>query len=183
MKAGFVTGANAKIKVGNVTLAYCTDVSYNVTVQTIPIESMGKYEVHSNEPVAYTVDGALSVIRYTSRAATSNIDDAAASGNAPGNILANTTTDLQDYIDPRTILEARTFDLDIFEKVQEGNAGPTGSNHVYRIEDCRLTRRGATLNKRGVLVDQYAFVAILASDQDLSDRVSHSSMAAGKDLS
>jgi hypothetical protein len=49
----FITGATAKIKIGALTMAYAQDVSYNTTVTTIPIETMGRYEVVSNEPVAY----------------------------------------------------------------------------------------------------------------------------------
>jgi hypothetical protein len=63
--AGFVTGARAKIKIGGQTMGYAADVAYNITVATIPIETMGKYEVHSNEPVSYTVDGSFSIVRYT----------------------------------------------------------------------------------------------------------------------
>jgi hypothetical protein len=51
-KPSFITGATAKIKIGNLTMAYAQDVSYSTTVTTIPIETMGRYEVVSNEPVA-----------------------------------------------------------------------------------------------------------------------------------
>jgi hypothetical protein len=39
----FVTGANAKIKAGGKTFAYASDVSYQVIVDTVPIETMGRY--------------------------------------------------------------------------------------------------------------------------------------------
>ena len=163
IKPGFITGANAKIKMFDETLAYCTDVGYNIDVQTIPIESMGKYEVHSNEPVSYSVSGTLSVIRYTNRAAGSNIDGANQSGNRPEEMGDASGSNAQAHLDPRKILSSETFDLEIFEKTGEGAAD---SQSVFKISDCRLTRRGATLNKRGVLVDQYAFVGILAGDTD-----------------
>lgn len=186
MKAGFITGANAKIVVGGITLAYCTDVSYNVTVQTIPIEAMGKYEVHSNEPVGYSVDGSLAVIRYTKRAATSLVDDAAAEGNRPEKIDpgAGQGSDWNTHINPKSLLTSSTFDLHIIEKADE--SGGANDVEVVYLEDCRLTRRGASLNKRGVMVDQYNFVAILAGDGDNSTegKTAHSSMAGGgKDLS
>ena len=170
--AGFVTGARAKIKIGGQTMAYAADVSYNVTVATIPIETMGKYEVHSNEPVAYTVDGSFSIVRYTKGSAdVSNIvgqsetgatngtgaagnDSAAAtgaltSGTAPGN-----------HLNPAKLLLSSSFDLEIAEK------GATADISVFLIQDCRITRRGASLNKRGVLVDNYSYVAIIAGDNE-----------------
>jgi hypothetical protein len=180
MKAGFITGANAKIKAGKDVLAYCTDVGYNITVQTIPIESMGKYEVHSNEPVGYAIDGTLSVIRYTKRAKSSLVDDAAQDGNRPEKVETEGGTSWQAHINPKLLLLSETFDLEIIEKTDENGGG----NSVMKVEDCRLTRRGATLNKRGVLVDQYAFVGILAGDGDDSTegKVAHSAMTPGGDL-
>lgn len=161
-KAGFITGANAKIKVGSVTMAYATDVSYNVQVQTIPVESIGKYEVHSHEPVAYTVAGSLSVIRYTDRAKTSSIRDASSTGNAPKNIQSTSAGTWQDHINPRDLLASETFDVDVFEKSVDGD------KQVIRLTDCRLVSRGSSLNKRGVISDQYSFVAILATDTDIA---------------
>jgi len=171
MKPGFITGANARIKLFGKTLAYCADVSYNVTVQTIPIESIGKYEVHSNEPVSYSVDGTFSVIRYTNSANTAKIKDAKdGKGNAPKNIGDN-DSNAQSHLDPGQILVSQTFDLEIFQKTGAGRdtTVPTTDQKVAKLRECRLTRRGMTLNKRGVIVDNYAFVAIYMDDSDLGD--------------
>ena len=162
MKAGFVAGANARIKMFNETMAYCSDVSYNVTVQTIPVESMGKYEVHSNEPVAYTVDGTFSVIRYTGRAKESGIANvqATAEGNDPSEVGDSSDINMAQHLDPGALLDSETFDLEIYEKSATGGT----DRGVYKVQDCRLTRRGMSLNKRGVMVDNYAFVGIIGFD-------------------
>ena len=171
IKPGFITGANAKIKAGLETLAFCTDVSYNVEVQTIPIESMGKYEVHTHEPVGYAISGNLSIIRYTSRASANGISDATASkGNSPAEITPVATgANWEAMMDPAKMLTSETFDLELSEKTA------TGENKFFVISDCRFNRRGSSLNKRGVLVDQYSFVAVLGSDLG---SVGHSSMGA-----
>jgi hypothetical protein len=166
MKPGFITGANAKIKMFGNTIAYCADVAYNITVQTIPVESMGKYEVHSNEPVGYSVDGSFSIIRYTKRASSTTeggkiADVASGKGNSPSEIANATGGDAMMHLNPAKLLQSQTFDLEIFEK----NA--TGETSVFLVQDCRLTRRGMTLNKRGVMVDNYAYVGILATDTDV----------------
>ena len=67
-RPSFITGANAKIKIGNITMAYAQGISYNVTVTAIPVKSMGRYEAVSHEPVDYMVEGSFSVVRYTSAA-------------------------------------------------------------------------------------------------------------------
>lgn len=160
--AGFLTGANAKIMIDNKVMAYATNVGYDITVQTLPIEGIGRYEVWSNEPVSYSVTGSLTVIRYTTHATSANIDKVNSSGNAISKVtLADSTKDLQDHMDPSQLLVAHTFDLHIYEKV-DGTAA--NDIRVVTIKDCRLTRRSGNLDKRGVLMDNYAFVGIIAGD-------------------
>jgi len=160
IKPAFITGANAKIKAGNVTLAYCQDCSYNVTVTTIPIETMGRYEVVSNEPVAYFVDGTLSVIRYTSAARNMDKVNPTGEGNGIGKWnLHGEAGEGANHVNPGKLLSSATWDLEIFQKTDEGDVPA-----VIRLFDCRFTRKGGGLNKRGVLVEQYAFNAIVADD-------------------
>lgn len=159
-KPSFITGATAKIKIGAKTMAYAQDVSYNTSVTTIPIETMGRYEVVSNEPVAYFVDGTLSIIRYTSAA--SDMAGAAANGNSVDQInnAANSGGNAGDGFDPQNLIASETFDLEIFQKTD--NAGTASTNiSVAKLRDCRFTRKGGGINKRGILVEQFAFNAIL----------------------
>lgn len=175
---GFITGANAKIVIGDNTIAFCTDVSYNINVQTIPIECMGKYEVHTNEPVAYAVDGTFSILRYTENSYTvKTVKETVGSGTAATTVdvpvaeydaKKNTGNGggVQPFglhLNPKEILFSGTFDLQIYEK-----RDPTkGALPFFKITDCRITRRGASLNKRSTLIDSYAFVGVLAGDTDL----------------
>ncbi len=163
-KPSFITGATAKIKVGGITIAYAQDVSYNVTMTTIPIETMSRYEVVSNEPVAYFTDGSLSVIRYTKFAAEQGMAGSAATGNAAHNwnLVTPAGTNAGQHFDPAQLLASQTWDLDIFQKVDGG----TGVIQVVKITDCRFTKKGGAINKRGILVEGYAFNGILQSDDD-----------------
>ena len=160
IKPAFVTGATAKIKAGNITMAYAQDVSYNVTVTTIPIETMGRYEVVTNEPVAYFVDGTLSVIRYTEAARNMDKVNPTGEGNGIGkwNLNGNDGEGSKG-VNPGSLIASETWDLEIFQKTDEGDVPA-----VVRLFDCRFTRKGGAINKRGVLVEQYAFNAILADD-------------------
>lgn len=159
-KPSFITGATAKIKIGAKTMAYAQDVSYNTSVTTIPIETMGRYEVVSNEPVAYFVDGTLSIIRYTSAA--SDMAGAAANGNSVERIdnAVGSGGNAGDGFDPSQLITSETFDLEIFQKTA---TVATASNtiSVGKLRDCRFTRKGGGINKRGILVEQFAFNAIL----------------------
>lgn len=152
----FITGATAKIKIGNLTMAYAQDVSYNTTVTTIPIETMGRYEVVSNEPVAYFVDGTLSIVRYTKEASAMN--GAAANGNSveQWQNAAGSGGTAGDGFDPARIIASETFDVEVFQKLASG-----GTESIGKLRDCRFTRKGGAINKRGILVEQFAFNAIL----------------------
>ena len=166
IKPSFITGANAKIKAGDITIAYAQDVAYNTTVTTIPIETMGRYEVVTNEPVAYFVDGTLSVIRYTNVAA--GLAGTAAQGNGVGNWKFATPagSDGGQHFNPAALLASQTWDLEIFQKSDDGSGGIL-STRTVKVKDCRFTRKGGSITKRGVLVEQFAFNAILADDDSL----------------
>lgn len=170
----FVTGAKAVVKVYEKTLAFCSDVSYNVNVQHIPVESLGIFEIISNEPVSYTVDGTFSVIRYAS-----NVDQVQDFTTAYGDVLSaansasqigNDTNSLKQHIDPAEILSSVTFDMEIMEKAAGVDGATRGT--FFKLHSCRITRRSSSLNKRGLLVDNYAFVGIRAEDAPSSSGIS-----------
>ena len=170
-KPSFITGANAKIKVGGKTFAYASDVSYQVVVDRIPIETMGRYEAVSNEPVNYSVAGELSVVRYTGIAKTNGMPGTNTGGNGLGKVDFTTGGNAADEINPGNILLSQTWDLSVFQKEQTGvtagggTAQVTDSVEFITIKDCSFTRKSAALNKRGILVDRLAFVGILAHDE------------------
>jgi hypothetical protein len=168
-KPSFITGANAKIQAGGVTFAYASDVSYQVTVDTIPVETMGRYEPVTNEPVNYSVSGTLSVVRYTKVAAVNIMPSVAPNGNGLGEVDWTTGGTGSDQINPGNILFSSTWDLAVFQKQEPAAAAPgaaptTTSTEFINIIDCRFTSKRAALNKRGLLVDQLSFVGRLADD-------------------
>lgn len=176
-KAGFITGANAKIMIDSSTIAYATNVNYDINVQTVPIEGIGRYEVWSNEPVSYTCSGSLSIIRYTKRASASGISKVDANGNTIDQVETGTAGSMSQHMDPSQLLLSETFDLKIFEKTSDD----TVEYRVIEMKDCRLTRRSGNLDKRGVLMDQYTFVGILAGDAGADDSAGISASESGDD--
>lgn len=167
----FITGANAKIKVGGKTFAYASDVSYQVAVDTIPIETMGRYEAVSNEPVNYSVAGELSVVRYTGIANQNGMPGTNSGGNGLGQVNYTTGGNGGYEINPGNILLSETWDLAVFQKTQTGATAAGGTAQVtdavefITIKDCRFNRKSAALNKRGILVDRLSFVGIIANDE------------------
>lgn len=162
LKPSFVTGANAKIQLAGKTMAYAQDVSYAVTVSTIPVETMGRYEVVNHEPVAYFVEGTLSVVRYTANSA--DMAGSADAGNSinqwGGGASATASTGTPGLMfNPGRLTESSTFDISIFQK---GGATDTA---VAKLRDCRFTSKGGQLDKRGILVERFSFNAIYLDDE------------------
>lgn len=169
-KAGFVTGANAKLKISGTVVAYATDVQYREDVQHVPIYTMGKIDAHAYEPVGYSVSGSFSVIRYTKNTdAGAPAATAANRGNSPGlypNVTPS-TGNLYQQMDPNEWLASQTVDIEVFERyVNSGGTGGTADTSVIKILDCRLTRRGISLTKRGVLSESFQFVGEMIGDDN-----------------
>lgn len=179
-KPSFITGANAKIQVGGKTFAYASDVSYQISVDIIPIETMGRYEAVSNEPVNYSVAGELSVVRYTGIAKTNGMPGTNTGGNGLGKVNYNSGGNGANEINPGNILVSQTWDLAVYQKEQAAAVGGgataetaiTGSDPFIYIRDCRFTRKSAALNKRGILVDRLSFAGIVAHDESFESSYS-----------
>lgn len=166
----FITGATAKVKAGGLTFAYAQDVNYRVDIDTIPIETMGRYEAVSNEPVNYKVTGELSIVRYTAIAKANNMPATNAGGNGLGKADWTTGGKGSDMFDPGNLIISQTWDLAVFQKTIGGvdSAVNASVGTVIVITDCRFNNKIAGLSKRGILVDRMAFVGILASDDSFT---------------
>jgi hypothetical protein len=197
----FITGANAKIKIGNLTMAFASDVGYQIVAATIPVRVMGMVEVAANEPTSYTVSGSFSVIRYTKDAGSDtvtltrlvesqtaidedgnpiveqqpqsysggkSIPGSAANGNSIHRWNDARAGNIGRHVDPGSVLQSATFDLEIYSKYKNND-----SELILKIRDCRITGKTGSLNKRGLMIDNFTFNAILV-DNDESISVSES---------
>lgn len=171
VKPGLITGSNAKIQFGGKTLAYATDIQYSVETAVIPVEVMGHFEVIANEPIAVTVNGSFTVVRYAKDAAvaatnndpnSATLPGAAISGNGVGKLGGDNQA---EAFNPAKILATKTVDIAVFQK-SLGSDGKEQTTPTIKLIDCRLTRMSGSVNKRGVLTEAYAFVGRLLQDDD-----------------
>lgn len=155
-KPGLISGANAKIKIGDKTMAYATEISYRVAVTTLPIEVMGKPEVIDNVPVAYNVDGSFSIIR--------RIGDS----NSPTQWTMTTkdgTHNVNEQLDPFKMLESQSFDIEVFlKKTIVGGL----SDKIMKFKNCRITGRSSKIDKRSVYIEDFSFSGELFDDDSSS---------------
>ena len=134
----FLTGANAKIRLNGKTLAFCTDLSYSITVNTQTPKILGMYEGSSVEPLGYSVSGSFTVIRYAKDVKKSVGGQAARdlaandAGNGAGNwggVWGQSASDFfarngigndgraNEALDPSKFQNGVTFDIEVYQKV------------------------------------------------------------------
>ena len=151
IKPFFINGGNAKIKLNNKTLAFCTDITYSVQVLTQTPKILGMYEGSSVEPLGYTVSGSFTVIRYA-KDASFNIagkkphgvahNDA---GNGAGNwggTWGGTVGDIfarngigndgraNEALDPSKFANGTTFDIEIYQKTPHQSKANQGVDAI-----------------------------------------------------
>lgn len=165
MRPVFLTGANAKIKVNNRTLAYCTNISYAIDVKHATPQVLGMYEPSSVEPLSYLVSGQFSVVRYIADAV-DQIGGTSPSGvQNKGNGIGN-WRDVASLADgranenliPERLHHATTFDMEIIQK--------TENRHVTaaKIRDIRITRANFNLSKKAPATQTFNFTALYADE-------------------
>lgn len=181
-RPGMITGANAKITVGDTTLAYASDVSYNLAIDHIPVEVMNKYEVITNVPVSMSLSGSFTVVRYTREdSVKKKIKDPdtgeekeidtwtiGANGNSP-NEWKQDGENLKPF-SPGDLLASKTFDITIFQRYVTGTGTSITEADVkfLKFKDCRITGRSASLNKRSVMSERFDFVGVSMDDDKIT---------------
>ncbi len=176
----FITGANAKVRVNDKTLAYCTDLSYSVSVLTQTPKILGMYEGSSVEPLGYTVSGSFSVIRYAK-----DVQEAVGGGKTPNGMAGNDAGNgvgnwggvwggnigdflarngigndgrANEALDPSKFQNSVTFDIQVYQKTPGGDVG------VANIRNVRITQADFQLSKRGAAIQRFNFVALYVDE-------------------
>ena len=170
MRPFFLTGANAKIRVNNVTLAYCTNLSYSITVNHASPKVLGMFEPTSIEPLGYSVTGSFTVIRYIADAIAksgSKAPEGAAShdqGNGIGGWGKGKVQEIllggrvADSFNPSKMDKATGFDLEIFQKVSGSQIA------VAKVRGARITKMDFSLAKGSAATQTFQFTALYADE-------------------
>jgi hypothetical protein len=177
-QTSLITGSNAKIKINGVTLAYAVDFQYNTDVSTIPVEVMGCYEVKANEPISVMINGSFTVVRYTKAAKAGSISNAAANGNGIGNwgtktggetaATANMNNGISSHFNPKDILTSKTVDIEAYQKFKNSPSAAADSTLIKKINNARVIRMSGSVNKRGILMETFQFVAETMDDDSFT---------------
>lgn len=185
----FITGANCKLKINGVTLAYATDLSYNVSIPHARARSLGSYETNSFEPLSYDVSGSFTVVRYVDdlKSRLENLglgipNNVSNLGNGVGGwtTLRNNSAGgiimeglgwpgvdgrADRSLNPASFQDGVTFDIEIYQKMPNGD-----SLGVARMRNARITSMNSSISKRSSMTQTFQFIAqFLDEDSFLAD--------------
>ena len=173
----FLNGANAKIKVDSLTLAFVTELSYRVDVKHVKPRVLGMYEPLEVQPVTYDVSGSFTVIRYAKglKALVNAPPAVSNSGNSIGEWKQQSqetlssalglpggngspSAKIHESLDPGKLLHALQFDLELNQQV----SGPDGPEECAfsRLRKCRITGSDFSISKRSLATQTFSFEGI-----------------------
>lgn len=177
MKPFFLTGANAKIKVNLKTLAYCSNLSYSISIAHATPTVLGMYEPSSVEPLSYKVTGSFSVVRYVadivSDVGGTRPDGVSDKGNGiggwgPDGLLDKVTQGFNvgngidgrayDNMDPSKLEKATTFNIEVYQKF------PGGQRSVANIRDVRITQSDFMIGTSTAATQNFQFTALYVDE-------------------
>jgi hypothetical protein len=177
----FPTGANIKLVVNGLTVAFATDFRYSIKVRHQNVAICGVYEGDEHEVLAYDVDGGFTIIRYVEgvksklerqrRKAPNGASDlgngiGSWTKNQPNGPLGtlknsgNFTNDgrANEALNPGLFQNGTWFDIELFQKLPNGQTG------IARIKSCRIEQVDGQITKRGVFVQSFRFVANIVDE-------------------
>jgi len=174
----FLTGANAKIRLNDKTLAFCTDMAYTIQVNHVAPKVLGVYEATSLEPLSYSVSGTFTIIKYAaelkelvSKAPDGVSNDGNGLGSwGPGNPFkaAGFGNDGRAHqnLDPSKLQTGTFFDIEIWQKTSVGNC------FIAKIRDCRITQADFSIAKNTPGIQRFTFQAIYADEDTFKAGIS-----------
>lgn len=184
----FVTGANCKLKVNGVTLAFAMDLSYSVSIPHARVRNLGSFETNSFEPLSYDVNGSFTIVRYVDnlKSKLENLGLAAPNDVSNlGNGIGSWTT-LRDNsargiligglgngvdgradrsLNPASLQDGVTFDIEVYQRMPNGD-----SLGIARMRNVRIVSMSSSISKRSNMMQTFQFVAqFLDEDSFLAD--------------
>jgi hypothetical protein len=172
----FLTGANAKIKLNGVTLAFCANFGYSVRIESAAPRVLGQYEIDSIEPLSYNVAGSFTIIRYAKnlkekveKLGMVAPDGVSNKGGGLGNWQPSNSKEgrANENADPSKLSTGGFFDIEVYQKIAGGLIDSGNTNKKPEVENiliaklrkARIIEFDLILAKRDVANQRFSFIA------------------------
>jgi hypothetical protein len=170
----FLDGARLVIQIDDKPFAFCEALSFSDNMASQLTMGIGSYSPHTNEPMIYSAQTSLRVLRYTTAALGKKDNISPMQGKV--NAIAGTTgmTDdrasdgnslmmLNSFSPVKMLLES-TFDIKVYTRVGEGKK--LSDNPTYVMKDCLITDLSIRFNVGALVSEDVSILCRLIEDKD-----------------
>jgi hypothetical protein len=171
--ASFMSGAQLVIYIGGKKVAFAQGLSFQESMDNVPVGGVGSFSYHAIEPLRYSASGSISVTRWSSKltdaiksvfgneGTTPNpIAGAAKIGTRDGNSLLDGV-----QFNPVKLLSAATFDVVVYDKVKDASGN---LNAAYKLENCRLSGYSFGFSPATLLQEGVTFICTSVVDYSVA---------------
>ena len=171
----FLDGARLVIKIDGVPFAFCEALSFSDNMASQLTMGIGSYGPHTNEPLVYSAQASLRVLRY-SNAALGNVQKATpnmksqipvindAKGFQGGRKSDGNSMMMLNSFSPLKMLLESTFDIEVFTRTGTGNS--LSSSPTYVMEDCLITDLSIRFNVGALVSEDVSILCRIIKDVD-----------------
>lgn len=166
----FMSGANLTIVIDGIEIAYCEALNFSDNMANTMVYGIGSYGPHAIEPLQYSAQGSLRIIRYSDtvkgdfqkkEGKPDNISEdknktKAKSDSSEGNSLAASS----QQFSPANLLLTSTYDIYVYERGKDDNM-KTAS---FILKDCRTTALSCSFTPGQTVSEDYQFLCRLVQD-------------------
>ena len=168
----FLDGARLVIKVDGQALAFCEALSFSDNMASQMTMGISSYSPHTNEPLIYSAQASLRILRYTSAALGGTKD-----GKEIPNMKAKLTSISQstgsnrgadgnsmmfyNSFSPVKMLLESTFDIEVYTRTSE-----TANSLTYTMKDCLITDLSIRFNVGSLVSEDISILCRMIIDND-----------------
>ena len=171
----FLDGARLVIKVDGQALAFCEALSFSDNMASQMTMGIGSYSPHTNEPLVYSAQASLRVLRYTSAALGKNVNGKqtpdmqgklAAVSKTPGvsrKADGNSLAHYNSFSPIRMLLES-TFDIEVYTRTDA--SGGVSDTPTYKMKDCLVSDLSIRFNVGSLVSEDINILCRIIEDKD-----------------
>ena len=170
----FLDGARLVIKVDGKPFAFCEAISFSDNMSSQLTMAIGSYSPHTNEPLIYSAQASLRVLRYTKAALGEKEDISPMKGKVkavsgtPGFTKdraadGNSMMMLNSFSPIKMLLES-TFDVEVFTRI--GTNGELSDKATYTMRDCLITDLSIRFNVGSLVSEDVSLLCRMIEDKD-----------------
>lgn len=169
----FLDGSKLVITIDDKPFAFCEAMSFADNMSSQLTMAIGSYSPHTNEPLIYSAQASLRILRYTNRAVKgADTPDVSKDIKPIGNTTGfggsrasdgNSMMMLNSFSPIKMLLES-TFDIKIYTRTGINNQ--LSNQPTYIMKDCLITDLSIRFNVGALVSEDVSILCRLIEDQD-----------------